>query len=311
MLLLGLNSCKNQEEKLPSKEILNVETNIDPTRHIIEVETLLGSLNEPSLKIIDFRKQEDYDKGHIPKALHIWRNNIEDGSYPYKGMMADKKTIEKLFSRLGIQTHDTLIVYDDRGGYDAARLWWVLHNHNFDAVKILNGGLRAWVAANGTVSKEQKLLDSTSFRLPEKSHPQLLVKREELHDLLSSEKRPFIIDTRTADEYSGKRQKAGANKGGRIPSSKLIDWSRTVDYHGTHKFRSISELEKLYGSLVTSKNDPIITYCHSGTRSAHTTFVLTQLLGYTNVRNYDGSWSEWSYFDNLPVEKDSVTTILQ
>ena len=119
----------------------------------------------------------------------------------------------------------------------------------------------------------------------------------------------LILDTRTIDEFTGERQKRGAMKGGRIPNSIHIDWSDAINYEGDKKLKRIIDLETIYNQLKTDKNNPVIVYCHSGVRSAHTTFVLTQLLGYKNVKNYDGSWIEWSYFDDLPFKKDSITLI--
>jgi thiosulfate/3-mercaptopyruvate sulfurtransferase len=121
----------------------------------------------------------------------------------------------------------------------------------------------------------------------------------------------LIVDSRSDDEFTGKRQKEGATKGGRIPNSKSIDWAKAVNYNGDKKLKSEVDLEKIYAELGASKNDTIIAYCHSGVRSAHTTFVLTQLLGYKNVKNYDGSWTEWSQFDDLPSVQDSITTIIE
>jgi len=119
----------------------------------------------------------------------------------------------------------------------------------------------------------------------------------------------LIVDTRSANEFSGKRQKLGANKGGRIKNSKMFDWSDAIQFSGNKKLKSVDELKVIYGPLNATVDDAIIVYCHSGVRSAHTTFVLTQLLGYKNVKNYDGSWTEWSHFDDLPFEQDSITSI--
>jgi len=134
-----------------------------------------------------------------------------------------------------------------------------------------------------------------------------VIKKEALKSLIS-EKELVLVDTRTADEFSGKRIKSGAKRAGRIPNSHHIDWMKAMDMK-QQKFKSRNQLEEIYAQLGTSKDKTIVTYCHTGVRSAHTTFVLTQLLGYTNVKNYDGSWSEWSYFQNLPIEKDSSTTV--
>ncbi len=310
-LLLLIGSCRNRQEKNVPKTTIEVKEAYYKHTHLIEAETLLPITESTGLKLIDFRKREDYLENHIPNAINIWRKDIEDASFPYKGMMATKEEIEQLFSRLGIQNADTLVVYDDRGSCDATRLWWVLSNYNFESVKILNGGLDAWIAAGGMVTDSIDTIEPSNFTLPAESSMRFLIEREELQNALASEETLLILDTRTNEEYTGKRQKSGAIRAGRIPNSKLIDWSEAVDYHGTKKFRSYEELEALYGQLGASKEVPIITYCHTGVRSAHTTFVLSQLLGYKVVKNYDGSWTEWSYYKELPFEKDSITVILQ
>ena len=310
-IFLALASCKNQKEKELSTTVVSKQKSYLSYQHLIEAEDLMTSRSQSNTKVIDFRKLEDYEKGHIPNALQVFRPDIEDSNYPYSGMMASKITIEKLFCRLGIQNGDTLVIYDDRGGADAARLWWVLQNYDYTSVKLLNGGLFAWVAADGELTEIKNTTIPSHFRLPTESSMRFMLKREDLEKSLSKDIGPLILDVRTHQEYSGKRQKSGAMKAGRIPNAQLVDWSRAIDFHGTHKFRTYEELEALYGKLGANKEDPIITYCHSGVRSAHTTFVLSELLGYTDVKNYDGSWSEWSYFDHLPVEKDSITVILK
>lgn len=309
--LIFLVSCKNLEEQKVTEAANVIADTSKSITNVTEAEALLIALDGPKLKVVDFRKQEDYRKGHIPNAVSMYRSDIEDGTYPYKGMMASKTAIETLFSKLGIKNGDTLVVYDDRGGTDAARLWWVLQNYDYPTVKLLNGGFDAWIAAKGPVTSTETLVEPSNFILPKAGSMRYLIKLEELQNMLSRKTKPLILDVRTADEYSGKRQKSGAARAGRIPDSELIDWSKAIDYYGTHKFRPYEELEALYGTLGVSKNDTIITYCHTGVRSAHTTFVLSQLLGYANVKNYDGSWSEWSYHVDLPIERDSKTLIKQ
>ncbi len=304
-------SCKDYQQTKTADSTTPLLGNYSSTAHLIEAEDLLTKTDRRYQKIIDFRKKEDYQKGHIPGALQMHRPDIEDNSYPYKGMMASKKAIEVLFSKLGISTIDTLVVYDDKGGSDAARLWWLLQNYDYNKVKLLNGGFRAWKALNGAQESKQVSLEPTNFMLPNEGSMSYLVHREELQNLLSTDNKLLILDVRSEDEHSGKRQKSGALRAGRIPKSELIDWSRAIDYHGTHKFLPYDELEVIYGNLGAEKEDTIITYCHTGVRSAHTTFVLSELLGYSNVKNYDGSWSEWSYYKDLPSEKDSTTIILQ
>ncbi|MFD0862914.1 sulfurtransferase [Sungkyunkwania multivorans] len=314
LIPLLLFSCKNDTIKQEAKDIPAVVLNNRPGNyvndfHLIEAEELQRILDSDRIKIIDFRKREAYDKGHIEGAIHVYRSDIEDDSYPYKGMMATKETIERLFSKLGIRNDDTLVIYDDKGASDAARLWWVLQNYDFDAVRLLNGGLSTWRYQGGSLSVEVNAAVSSDFKLNDNPSLRYYINKEQLIDQVSANPETVLLDTRNRDEFSGKRRKKGAVRGGRIPNSVLIDWADAIDYHGTKKFKTFNALQKRYGTLGVPKSHPIITYCHSGVRSAHTTFVLTQLLGYENVKNYDGSWTEWSYFENLPFEQDSITTI--
>ncbi len=308
MLLLNCNNEKKDAvDAVESNQ--NIAAGNTASKYIIEAEALKRIANSENVKIIDFRKPEAYWEGHIDGAINIWRNDIEDEMYPYKGMMAKKDSVAWLFSNLGITNNDQLIVYDDRGSCDAARLWWVLQNYDFDAVKILNGGLKAWRDIDGVINSEEVLHKESNFILPDNPSYRFLISKNELKSIILTEGPEIIIDTRTGNEYSGKRQKKGAVQGGRIPGSHRMDWIEAVDYHGTLKFKTKEELENIYGTFNVKKDHPIITYCHTGVRSAHTTFVLTQILGYTNVKNYDGSWTEWSFFENLPTIQDSITTL--
>ncbi len=307
-----LLSC-NFSAKIKAIEAVSTEkeNKYHSTKHIIEAKELLSIHGQKNIKIVDFRKKETYENGHIEGAINIWRTDVEDSTYPFGGMMASKEQIEVLFSQLGIENGDVLVVYDDRGSCDAARLWWVLKNYNFHAVKILNGGIQAWKTAKGSISNSTPKTESSNFSLSENSPMETYIDKEEVLQIIEGHGNEIIIDTRTVDEYSGKRQKKGASGGGRIPQSQLLDWAESIDYDNTKKFKSFKELQAIYAKFGAAKDDPIITYCHTGVRSAHTTFVLTELLGYKNVRNYDGSWTEWSYFKDYPVKKDSITTIFQ
>ncbi|WP_299215367.1 sulfurtransferase [uncultured Aquimarina sp.] len=314
LIILGIFilSCNKSKEKTQKKFTPKIEINAKryySSEYLIEAEELFSLLENENIKVIDFRKEQNYNKEHISGAINIWRTDIEDTSYPYKGMMAKRQQIEALFNRLGITNKDTLILYDDRGACDAARLWWILKNYDFESVKLLNGGLKAWKIAGGATNDEKVSVMPSNFKLSEDGSFKLWIGKDEINNILVSGKKDIILDTRNIEEFSGKRQKSGATKAGRIPNSILIDWAEAIDYNETQKFKSFDQLEQIYGSTGGSKNDVVITYCHSGVRSAHTTFVLTELLGYKNVKNYDGSWVEWSYFDELPFEQDSITTI--
>lgn len=145
-----------------------------------------------------------------------------------------------------------------------------------------------------------------------KSHPlTFYVNKEQMLSVIDNPDSTVILDTRSVNEYTGLRQKKGANSSGRIFGSKLIDWTGCVNYNGDKKFKGYEELKEIYTAVIPDIERPVITYCHSSVRSTHTTFVLTELLGYKNVKNYDGSWTKWSQFEKHPKEKDSITTIIQ
>lgn len=257
----------------------------------------------PTFKIVDFRKNEEYMKGHIAGALNIWRTDIEDTSYAYNGVMASPTQLEMLFTNLGISANDTLIIYDDNGLCDASRLWWILQNYGFTNVRMLQGGFSAWKTGGGEISIDTTIVSKAAFKFKNDPKMHLYASKEDVQAAINT--KAVILDTRSKDEFIGKTQKDGAYKAGRIPNSVLIDWAEAIDYNGDRKFKSIEELEAIYAKLNASKDDPIIVYCHSGVRSAHTSFVLTQLLGYKNVKNYDGSWTEWSYHKDLPYINDN------
>jgi len=298
-VLISFLACKKNDAALSSNE--------DVQNYLISVKKFESISSNPNVKLIDFRKPKLYNEHHISGALNIWRSDIENPSYAYGGMMINKEGLEKLFRSKGISNNDLLIVYDDNGLCDAARFWWVLQNYNYKNVKLLHSTYTEWKAKNGSITEKIPEISPTGFKFTTQPSKKLYISKEDVLQELN--KNTIILDTRTPDEYSGKSQKKGAAKSGRIPNSTLIDWSTAINFHSDKKLKSIQELDSIYGAVIASKETPVIVYCHSGVRSAHTTFVLTQLLGYKNVKNYDGSWTEWSYFDNLPFEKDSLNLI--
>lgn len=297
-----LLSCKGINETQNS-----VLTNYASTEHLIEAKELAGIFEDENIKIVDFRSPENYRAGHIDGSINIWRTDISDNSFPYEGMRADKENIERLFSGLGIENDDLIVIYDDTGSYDAARLWCLLKSFNFDSVKILNGGLNSWNGVGEKITVKPVSYAPTEFHLSEKSDENLWIDKEELMSLLRNRNSNIsIVDTRSSEEYHGTLIKKGASKAGRIQNSIHIDWAKAIDLRNNKKFRSFEELQEIYNVLNMNLKDTVVVYCHTGYRSSLTTFVLKELMGFENVRNYDGSWVEWSYFNDLPYEKDSL-----
>lgn len=300
LLASVLISCK-ENNNIPSNEEGLLSS------HLVSYDSPLLRSIDPAIAIIDFRNPEAYDKGHLPRAINLYRNDFQDTTLPYIGMRINKFMVAERLGKAGVTEKNTLIVYDDKGSSDASRFWWLLNLYNFEQVYLLDGGIGHWQKMGGTISKSKPVIKPAVFRLPDQPDKPLLITKENLLKFIKSDvSKAFLVDARSAEEYEGQYLKEGAKKAGRISKSINIDWAEAVDYGNTYTFKPLAELEKIYGRIGASTEDTIIVYCHTGVRSSHTTFVLTQLLNYKNVLNYDGSWVEWSYDDDLPFETDSI-----
>ncbi len=305
ILGLGLLSCKQDPGKQPDREMVIYD-------RLMEAEMLIDYISREDMVIVDFRQPDLYSLEHIPGALNIWRTDLENKNYPYSGMKPEKKELEAILGAKGIHSRDHIVVYDEKGSVDASRFWWLLKYYNFDSVSILNGGLSAWKEAGGLTSTAIPQIKNTSFKLPGSTRHEMLVTKEQLASWLDSDSLAVtILDVRSSEEYTGKSMKTGAYRAGRIPASKHLEWNLAVDQDNSNRFRSVSELKKIFLDNEVYLSDTIVVYCHSGSRSAHSAFVLEELLKYDRVKNYDGSWTEWSYYSSLPIESDSLVALKQ
>lgn len=298
LIILILASCdQSSSEDQHASEKMETEPKYASTRYLIEPEELAESIgSESNLKLIDIRRAADYDDGHIAGATNVWRDQITDTSYHYGGMMPTKEQLEELLGRLGILPEDTIILYDDKAECDAARLWWILKCYGHTNMKLLNGGLRSWKLIDSTLSKEEVMIEPTEYRFSFGFDSTLLASHGFVRSMFNDSS-SILLDTRSEAEYLGDVHKNGAASAGRIPNAINLDWANAVDYNGDQRFLSAKLLKERYAALGIDDSRPVVTYCHSGVRSANTLFLLTELLGYENVRNYDGSWTEWSHLE--------------
>ncbi|GLI55140.1 sulfurtransferase [Propionigenium maris DSM 9537] len=258
---------------------------------------------EKNVVVIDTRSSAHFMAGHIPGAQNMWRPAMgaDKDEYPFGGMRASKEKMEKELGKLGVNSDTYVLIYDAKADYDAARLWWVLDMYGFHNVSLIDGGVDGWKVAGFDFQRGfgDKAV-AQEFKFKGKEDYSKLAVLEDVKSAVDTKKTP-IIDTRSVAEHEGTTTKKGAFRPGRIPSEIFIPWETAVNYEGDKTFKSVEELAKIYGEF---EDRGAIAYCQSGVRSAHTTFVLTQLLGYDNVKNYDGSWIEWSYNKDLPADKN-------
>lgn len=297
----------------------STEPDSSPISAVWTTEQLRSSLSSGSndIVLIEVGAAASYEAGHLAGAYNLDRidfTNSED--YPYGGMRIGPEQLSGVFSDFGVKPTTNIVLYDDHGNVNAARLYWLLHHYGHPAIALLDGGKVAWEHAGLELTTEiPAARTKTDFQFPTViNSPQLA----ELDDVLSAmdDDDIVLVDTRESAEYLGApylhdgnlyRFKKGAFTNGCIPGAIHLNWTETVDLSGDHRFLPVDVLQERLGSLGITPDKKIITYCQSGVRSAHFTFVLTELLRFPSVFNYDGSWIEWSYHhmngENVPIER--------
>jgi thiosulfate/3-mercaptopyruvate sulfurtransferase len=261
--------------------------------------------NNKNVVVLDVRKTTEFLIGHIPGAVDIWRTDIsaDDSEYPFGGMRASAEKMKNVLGNYGVDSDTHILIYDAKADYDAARLWWILDMYGHKKISLIDGGIDGWEEAGLPLEMGfAKKKDKKVYSFNKKPDYSKLAQLKDVKKAIKS-KDIIVIDTRAEDEHLGTTTKKGAFRPGRIPSKTFIPWESAVNDKGDKTFRSIEELKNIYVKQGVTSDSTIIAYCQSGVRSAHTTFVLTQLLGYKKVKNYDGSWIEWSYNKDLPADK--------
>lgn len=315
VLILVLISCfsschhsTKDESKISIEEEINDPAEyvnfVDTNQFLIGVERLKRDLKagKTSYVLLDIRKEEAFNEGHIHSAQQVWRDDFNVTKNGLSSFVGSKLQLEKLLSRLGVLASDTLVLYDDRGGVNAARFWFVLSQHGWQKIKILDGGFLRWKKLEYDLELSSEKRASTNFQFASLNGN---VNNIYLDELIAKKKDFILLDSRTVDEFTGIKVKKNAAKGGRLPSSKRFDYSELTRVSegedGTFREPRIV-LEKLSKIGVTSQ-DSIVVYCHSGARSALLCFYFSHVLNFQMVKNYDGSWIEWSHHPELPFEK--------
>ncbi|RQD68916.1 MAG: sulfurtransferase [Halanaerobium sp. MSAO_Bac5] len=250
--------------------------------------------------VIDFRRADAYAMGHIPGAIQVWRSDVTDPDHEYAGMRISHEGLADWLGENGISHDDTVVVYTSGGGHDAARMWWMMTMLGHEDVRLLDGQLDFWRALDYDIALSSPGRDAVEYEMGEIDESMLVDADDVLAAIDDDDKN--IVDTRSYDEYTGADRVNPAERAGRIPTPIWIDW--TENLNEDNLIKTADELRDIYEAEGVTPDKAAYNYCQSGVRSSHTTFVLSQLLGYEDVANYDGSWIEWSAREDLPIESD-------
>ncbi|HLJ60880.1 MAG TPA: sulfurtransferase [bacterium] len=270
---------------------------------LVETPWLSEHLKDPKVRVVEVSEDLTlYDQGHIPGAVHFnWKSQLQDG---IRRDWIDKAQVEALLGAHGIGNDTTVVLYGDKNNWFATYTFWLLSIYGVERARILNGGRAKWIAEGRPIVTDVPAHPRATFRAKD-ADVSIRAFRDQVLSKLG--KGVALVDVRSPQEYSGELiampayPQEGAQRGGHIPGAQHIPWGQNVREDGT--FKSPEELRALYEAKGITPDKEVIAYCRIGERSSLTWFTLAKLLGYPNVRNYDGSWTEWGSLVGAPIEK--------
>src|SRR6478752_7580276 len=262
--------------------------------------------NDPKIRVaeVDYDPTANYTLGHVPGSVLIdWKADIND---PLTRNIITKQACENLLQRVGVNDDTTLVLYGDFNNWFAAFAFWVFKYYGYKDVRLMNGGRKKWLIEDRDVNKDIPQYSTGNFKASHADNS-IRVFLNYVKESLEKGQRVAMVDVRSPKEFTGEilappeYPTEHAQRGGHIPGADNIPWAQAVNEDGT--FKSADELQKLYQSKGVAADKEVISYCRIGERSSHTWFVLKYLLGYPNVKNYDGSWTEWGNMIDNPIER--------
>ena len=273
---------------------------------LVSTDWVAQNLSAPNLRLVEVDVDTTaYDQGHIPGAVGWnWQTQLQDN---IRRDLIDKSTLEKLLGVSGISNDTAILLYGDNNNWFAAYALWQLKYYGHKDVRLINGGRKKWLEEKRPLTKETVNVKPTTYRVSG-TDESLRSYKEEVFSIVEGRKPGQLVDVRSVDEFTGKiiappGMSETAQRAGHVPGAANIPWAQASNEDGT--FKSFDDLKKLYESKGITGKDEVIAYCRIGERSSHTWFVLKYLLGYGNVRNYDGSWTEWGNLIGAPIVNET------
>lgn len=271
---------------------------------LVDADWVQAHLHDPNVRLVEVDvNTKSYNEGHIPGAVGFdWQKELQD---QIVRAPLDTQHLEQLLGSAGISNDTTIVLYGDNNNWFAAWALWILKYYGHKDVRLLDGGRVKWLADKREITTEVPSYTPATYKA-EQPHAEIRALRDQVLGVLGKDN-VALVDVRSPGEYSGELlapanlPQEGAQRGGHIPGAANIPWAMAVQEDGT--FKSADDLRALYESKGVSADKDVVAYCRIGERSSHTWFVLNYLLGYPNVRNYDGSWTEWGSLIGAPIER--------
>lgn len=274
---------------------------------LVSTEWAAGHLNDPKVRLVEVDVDtSSYNQGHIPGAVGWnWQTQLQDN---VRRDLISKEALEELLGKSGISNDTTVLLYGDNNNWFAAYAFWQLKYYGHKDVRLINGGRKKWAEEKRPLSTEAPKVTPATYKTtgPDES---VRARKEEVLAIADKKRPGQLVDVRSVDEFTGKiiappGMTETAQRAGHIPTAANIPWGQAANEDGT--FKSADALKLLYQGKGVTGGGEVIAYCRIGERSSHTWFALKYLLGYNNVKNYDGSWTEWGNLVGAPIEKEAA-----